>query len=372
MRKKIAMALLLIYFLGVLLPVSLFANELTKVYVNGMKLGVYPIVKEGVAYLPANAMAQSLGIKILWNTNNRILKVNDNVVDASPLISGGKLYLPVEAIGQGAGATVEWDGASNAIRITGGSKTNLVASTGNAPKVPAVTPTPRVTPAYKKPVKKTTTVTGPALTAPKPSISYQDKPQNRKPVRNVPAPGIIHKPPTSYSGQPTKSAYPDKPQANSPLRPKDAPPTMPSNLSLPPMSTTGQVSSRKTTFSSTSPFIPRSEKNNIFRVTITNMEYVDSIKDYYKPKPGYRFVVVYLSQQNISDAVQIYTGRFSLLDQNNSSYDYIEGLSNFWLVILRPGGINFGYLVFEIPADAKPMSAVLHALNQQPLTVKLR
>lgn len=138
------------------------------------------------------------------------------------------------------------------------------------------------------------------------------------------------------------------------------------------MSATGAVSSPNQTFSSASPFIPKSETNQTFRVTVTNLEFVDSIKDYYKPKPGYRFVVVYLSQQNISEEVQIYTGRFSLLDQDNHSYDYVEGLSNFWLVILKPGGINFGYLVFEVPGDAKPMKVVLHGLNQAPLSVALR
>jgi hypothetical protein len=118
-------------------------------------------------------------------------------------------------------------------------------------------------------------------------------------------------------------------------------------------------------------YVPRSAQNSVFQVTVTNLENVTVIKDFYRPRTGYKFVVVYLSQQNISEQVQIYTGRFSLLDQKNASYDYIEGLSNFWLVILRPFGINFGYLVFEVPTDAKPISLVLHALNQAPLTLNL-
>jgi len=118
-------------------------------------------------------------------------------------------------------------------------------------------------------------------------------------------------------------------------------------------------------------YVPKSAQNNVFHVTVTNMETTSNIKDFYHPRPGYKFVIVYLSQQNVSNEVQIYTGRFSLLDQQNRSHDYIEGLSNFWLVILRPYGINFGYLVFEMPADAQPTRLALHALNQSPLTLNL-
>ncbi|MCD4784797.1 MAG: PEGA domain-containing protein [Candidatus Eremiobacteraeota bacterium] len=119
-------------------------------------------------------------------------------------------------------------------------------------------------------------------------------------------------------------------------------------------------------------FIPKSQTNAIFQVTATNIEEVSSIKDYYKPKPGSKFVVVYLQQQNISNAVQIYTGKFSLVDQKNSSFEALDKLSNFWLVVLRPGGMNMGYLVYEIPEDSKPMSVVLHGMNMAPLSVSLK
>jgi len=371
LRKCFATLILALFFLSLLLSNSLLAQSLTKVYVDGSKLGVYPLIKQGVAYLPANTLAQSLGVRISWSAKTRILKLNNQVVAVSPLVTNGKLYLPVEAIAAGAGATVEWDGASNAIRIKRSGSSAIAAAGKKVPIAPVNTPKQKMTP----PQVKSTPVIRPVphITAPKPALTYEPGIKNRNYKKSVPGPVVSHKPPKSYPGQPTKSAYPDaRPRSNTSIRPKDAPPSMPSNLSLPPMSTIGSVSSPKSTYSSTSPFIPRSQVNSVFRVTVTNMEYVDSIKDYYKPKPGYKFIIVYLSQQNISDAVQIYTGRFSLLDQNNQSYDYIEGLSNFWLVILRPGGINFGYLVFEIPADSKPMNMVLHALNQTPLSIRLK
>ena len=369
MKKKIA---LLVLFLFALSIVSSYSYGLVKVYVNGVKQRVTPYIKEGVVYLPANAMAMALGITISWNGTNRILKINNKVVSSSPLIVDGKLYLPVESIASESGATVVWDGKSNAVRISkSGSIAVGISSKSDASKVSSKPYT-----SYHS-NQKTKPTHIPSVSTPAVGIHYQNTSSSKsKHKYNTSTSGTgvyVPKPPPVYGGQPTKSAYPDSGvNRDTPLQPKDAPPRMPSNLSLPPMYTQNAVSSPDETYASSSPFIPKSEANDIFRVTVTNIEFVNAIKDYYKPKPGYRFVVVYLSQQNISDEVQIYTGRFSLLDQNNNSYDYIEGLSNFWLIILRPGGINFGYLVFEIPSDAKPMYLVLHGLNRSPLSVALR
>ncbi|MCL5036400.1 MAG: DUF4352 domain-containing protein [Chloroflexi bacterium] len=119
-------------------------------------------------------------------------------------------------------------------------------------------------------------------------------------------------------------------------------------------------------------FPPRFAQNPVFGITVTNVESAETIKGYYKPAPRNKFVIIYVQQQNISNEVQIYTGRFTLLDEKRNSYDYIEGLSNFWLIILRPGGINFGYMVFEVPSGSQPAELVLHSLSQSPLSVSLK
>ena len=155
------------------------------------------------------------------------------------------------------------------------------------------------------------------------------------------------------------------------MRPPSAQIKMPAGLDLPPVQSEAGQPPSSASVPMGQVYVPKSTQNNVFAVTVTNIETVGSIKDFYHPKPGYRYIIVYLSQQNVSNEVQIYTGRFSLLDQNNRAYDYIEGLSNFWLVILRPYGINFGYLVFEVPVDAHPTRIALHALNQSPLTLNL-
>lgn len=112
-------------------------------------------------------------------------------------------------------------------------------------------------------------------------------------------------------------------------------------------------------------------KNSVFGVTVTNMEEISVIKNRFSASAGNKYFVVYVSQQNISPDVQIYTGKFTLMDENSKVYDYLEGLSNYWLSILKPGGVNYGYLVFEVPSHARPAYLVLNALNQPPLSIDL-
>ena len=119
-------------------------------------------------------------------------------------------------------------------------------------------------------------------------------------------------------------------------------------------------------------FVPRAGQNSIFQVTVTNVQAVGNIKEFYKPRAGHKFVVVYLSQQNISNEVQIYTGKFNLQDVSGNTYNGLDNLSNFWLVVLRPQGINFGYIVFELPLESSAASLTLNTVNQPPLVLPLQ
>ncbi|MDQ7826244.1 MAG: DUF4352 domain-containing protein [Candidatus Eremiobacteraeota bacterium] len=120
------------------------------------------------------------------------------------------------------------------------------------------------------------------------------------------------------------------------------------------------------------PFIPIKAENDVFKVTITNLETVTTVKGQNTSRSGNKFIIIYLSQQNISNEVQIYTGKFALVDSSRQVYEYQESLSNFWLLVLRPGGNNFGYLVFEIPVNVQPMQVVLSTTTRPPLTLNLR
>lgn len=121
----------------------------------------------------------------------------------------------------------------------------------------------------------------------------------------------------------------------------------------------------------TGPFVPREATDGVFNVTVTDLQQMDVIKGYYRPRPGEKFVMVSVSQQNVSNDLQIYTGRFVLLDDKGQAHDALENLSNFWLVILRPGGTNFGYLMYEMPVAARPSHLVLDTRERAPLQVPL-
>lgn len=325
---------------------SVQAAPLTNVFVNGSRVEAYPVFKDGVAYLPIHSMATALEVSIVYDHRLNLIKVDGAVSGASPYLADGRVYLPVEAFVQTLGGHVTFDGKERAIRVQTGGGAPAVASRSPAVTLPQAALSPS------------------GVGAPAPSFAAPVA----APIR----------PAASQPGYP--QAY--SPNTNAPsgrLRPVSAPPVMPGNLSLP-QSGTGvgrdavgyaPMPANATPVTDGGVYVPRSSQNQTFQVTVTNLETVEVIKDFYRPRTGYKFVVVYLSQQNVSEEVQIYTGRFSLLDQRSASYDYIEGLSNFWLVILRPFGINFGYLVFEVPRDAKPMSVVLHALNQAPLSLNL-
>jgi hypothetical protein len=118
-------------------------------------------------------------------------------------------------------------------------------------------------------------------------------------------------------------------------------------------------------------FIPRGGQNGIFQVFVSNIDEVEKFKDYYNPSPGNKFVIIYLTQQNISDELQIYPGEFTLIDEKEASYIQLERLSNFWSTMLKPGGLKLGYIVFEIPELAYPSRLILGGKNVRPLTVNL-
>lgn len=118
------------------------------------------------------------------------------------------------------------------------------------------------------------------------------------------------------------------------------------------------------------PFVPVVGENDVFKVSVTNMDSVSEVKGQ-RPRSGNKFVAVHLSQQNVSREVQIYTGKFALMDKSHRIYEYSEGVSNFWLVVLRPGGTNFGYLVFEVPVNSEPNRLILSTTSRPPMTINL-
>ncbi|MCX7972205.1 MAG: copper amine oxidase N-terminal domain-containing protein [bacterium] len=118
-------------------------------------------------------------------------------------------------------------------------------------------------------------------------------------------------------------------------------------------------------------FIPRSAWNEEYKVTVSDMKESKIYKGMYNAQIGYKFVIISVSQQNLSNKVQLYTGKFVLFDNRNIRYEYIEGLSSYVLQILMPMGINFGTLVFEVPETSIPSKLVLETYGSTPIVINL-
>jgi hypothetical protein len=118
-------------------------------------------------------------------------------------------------------------------------------------------------------------------------------------------------------------------------------------------------------------FIPRSASNEEFKVTVSDLKESKLVKGLYTPKEGFKFVILTVSQQNLSNKVQLYTGKFVLYDDKGYKYEYIEGLSSYILQVLLPSGMNFGTLVFEIPENNIPSKLVLETYGSTPITLSL-
>lgn len=112
--------------------------------------------------------------------------------------------------------------------------------------------------------------------------------------------------------------------------------------------------------------------DGVFRVTVTDfLDQLTSIRGYFHPRPGNKYVVVCVSQENISSALQVYSGRFTLQGADGKTYDPVYTLSNFWAMVLRPGALNLASLTYEMPAGVSPSRLVL-ATHRAPLSVPLR
>ncbi|MEW6277416.1 MAG: DUF4352 domain-containing protein [Candidatus Eremiobacterota bacterium] len=316
-------------------------------YANGIRVSTPVLVRDGVAYAPAQALATALGLTVSWDPGLNVVSVNGQPVDGKPFNQDGKVFVPIDGLARAAGGSVEWDGANRRIMIA----TKGGAPTASASPVPAQ---PTYTPAPDNPYANP----APAQTASRPQQTVSDPNW----VQPGAVPAIANNLPASMRMPimdltiPTTTGLPTAPVTEMASRNTDRPGiSMAQNPAR-----TGDV------------FVPRGSQNSIFAVTVTNVQTVGTLKDYYQPRNGYKYVIVYLSQQNISNEVQIYTGKFTLRDQGGNAFAGLDNLSNFWLVVLRPQGVNFGYIVYELPAQSQPAELVLTTVNQPPLGISLR
>ncbi|MBQ7568029.1 hypothetical protein IJT17_04415, partial [bacterium] len=90
---------------------------LTSVFVNGVRVDAYPVIHDGVAYLPIQVMAQAMEAEIIWDAKLGTVKVNGVHSPATVYNQNGKVLLPIESFITGLGGNVVYDGRNNMIRV---------------------------------------------------------------------------------------------------------------------------------------------------------------------------------------------------------------------------------------------------------------
>lgn len=337
-----------------------------RVYVNGKPASVNTITKNDRMYIPVDTVAGRLRLPFEWEPVSNFLRVGGTDMPGQALFSEGSLYVPVRNFEAATGFKANIDSVNRIVYITGSSSAAASAGTYGTPSA-AVKNVPNIQPLGSVPQTQRSA----SGTQTIPSSPYNPSAvQSGASLGKGAIPDAYNSYPQTAGGSTTSGT----------VRPVDGMGTLTDGLRLPPGGP--QIGGIPTpsvpadmsyipSHPSASVFTPVTERNAAFSVTVTNVEEVEQLKDYYKPNAGSKYVVVYISQQNVSPQVQIYSGKFSLADESSHLYDYMQGLSNYWLTILKPGGVNYGYLVFEVPQHARPSSLILHAVNTPPLTVKL-
>jgi len=138
-KRLLATSLVLILAFGLLMPVTVFANDSIRVEIDGRQVTFTPapMSVNGRTMLPLRAITESLGMTVAHDpTNNTVIMVHGstNIIhqigtasisvngavsqfDTPSMIADGSTFVPVRMLAEAIGAAVEWDGARNTVVI---------------------------------------------------------------------------------------------------------------------------------------------------------------------------------------------------------------------------------------------------------------
>ncbi|MHB2019478.1 MAG: stalk domain-containing protein [Candidatus Xenobia bacterium] len=374
------------------------------VSIDGRHVHFATFTRDGMVWLPVFPTASALSVAIVYEPQTQQVTLDGQQVQGTPQVRSGEVYLPADAIAAAIGAGMQWDAQARTLVLTTphyahahGMPKPVPPQVAAAPAPPRTSPLPEAPPPPAIP--EPPAVLPEAASAP-PTAPPIPTPNPNAPVQPYPggpyAPSTAPLPTGAYPGTIPDSTipFPGTPPITGPRPPAGGgsmpyaapPPPLPGTSGLPPAATSSTPVGRPPTAPSVveqyheqhpdagglpEAYQPRTAANGVFSVTVTNVQSESTHRSHYSPRPGYKFVVVYLSQQNVSAEAQIYTGTFTLVDQRGASFDPAEGLSNFFLAVLRPYGVNFGYLTFEIPEESQPTRLVLTVPTGTGLSVEL-
>ncbi|MBS2034665.1 hypothetical protein JST97_06750 [bacterium] len=278
------------------------------VFCNSVPVKLNAITRNGVAYYPVEPVVNAFGADMYWNPTVHSLRVDRKNIEIEPVFVGEDIYLPLETIAEALGASATWNPGQGEVVLN---RTKRLNAPNNVPMV-----------------------------------SFQGS----------------HIPEDATGGGHTKSNL--QPPPSVPVRPA---PGQPDPIGAQRVSS--ELNREKE--GSGDIYTPRVARNAAFQVTVTNLEVVDSIRGHHQPRNGHRFIVIYVSQKNVTMQPVLNPGTFFVQDQSGNDFEPMMEFSNFMGVVLKPYGINFGYFVYELPTQSVPVRLVLVTTNQSPVEVNL-
>lgn len=108
-------------------------------------------------------------------------------------------------------------------------------------------------------------------------------------------------------------------------------------------------------------YLTRSANNGVFQIILKDAKIAEALKGMtppLMPQPGYKFVVLNLTLENVSKTNQ-HPGWFNVRDQNGTPYPASTIYSQFGQGNMRSRETTTGYLIFEVPMASQPIALEL-------------
>jgi len=317
-----------VLLLLLLLLAPLAAKE-TELFINGVKAEAVPVTDLGTTYYPVGPIATALGAKLGFNGS--YVSLNGQQLNTPPLVIKGEPYLSLDVIATTLGASVERDPVRGIVHLRGAAMTNT-------PGIPTYTAD------YKTP-------------------EQEEREKRNQMYKNAGIPGEIM---IEEKEEELKKQFPKTVKALDRNKP-DITPNWPSH---PWISSGGDDPVPDGSANAPAPTAPkyasagfahRTGDNGTYKLTVTDVKIAEALRGVnppQMPKPGHRFIVVFVTQENLTKN-RVAPVWFGVRDVAGNLYPAEEAISQFSLATLNTRETTSGYVVCQIPEQAVPVAVEL-------------
>lgn len=345
-----------------------------------------PITRDGITYYPASEVAQRMGVHMEWDPSTRTVYADGRPIPIKTLVVGQYLYLawnPSSVPNTNGMPNAERRGSQpelHAIRAEDYYRNWMNSIIPQSPDMPRLSPptetkvpyNPWDAPSRQQPVvdNSSRAVGQPARLQPGAAPTPTSINTNQLPS-TIPPPGWAPAPTRNLGAQQGTQPVNGRPplmvrtmggadHLEASTRP---------NLTPSPYQAPRDYTAPPPPPSAPAHFRPQVGRNGIFEVRVKGFKQTTRFEGVVPAPSGKKFVVVMVTEKNVSNVRQDDTGVFALFDSAGNRHADHRELSALEMKALRPGDVNAGHLVFEIPTDAQP--AFIELEGTWPLKIKL-